>query len=1220
MKIRRVLVLLVSLAAALSAAASQTVGALFDAEPKALWEQRASPAGIVVLYRAEALLDVQDGSGTFEAALLKLIGAPDTDPELKAHATSLLASLYRSTGRWNDAARLDEGLGYVRVWRVVGPFDDENKQGFDTAYPPESGFPWEGSFQGKGHTVSWRGMPVPAEAGLVPMDQLMTPSEKVLGYALTFIWVAKDTPAVLRGGYNEAYKLWVNGDLVAARKNYNGRAFDQYADPCTLSKGWNAVLVKICNQEAGWNFALRITDGAGNALAGWKAVADPAEVKEDRAAILAKEGAPPKDMAVNDPEARLRAMEKKAPSPRSEALLGQYLVVEKTFDRVEDPQIQLLRKAAEGAGKDGELWIALGDAESDSNKRRAAFQHALDLNPADPMALERMGRYYLRRGMPFPALDYIRKARKSDPSGAYLQVIEDTALLQFASAGQGAADLSALYEKHPLCTAVQEGVIEALKATGQSDAAAKALDAYRLSHQTDTGAWYAVASDLISSGKTPQALDLLSQMAARFPVDRGVAFRKASYLMALGREGEARDSFAPVLQWAPDWPEGQELMGDILEAEGNREGALAAYQQALILRPQMEGVKRKVAFLKPHEETFEARYRVEAKDIPSDLGAFSGQQAVVLLDNTAVKVEQSGLSTRYVQRVIQVLQPGAAQQMQSWPVAFDPDRQDVRIIEASILKADGRRVHAQTMVTDALSDPQYRLYYRNRNLILNFPSLAPGDRIWIEYKIADVGEQNEYGRYFGDLVPFAGMLPILEKQYTLIMPEDFPLYIEAKGIDSQPMVVTMKGRKSYRWVSRNIPRIQQEPDMPGFTEVAPYLHLSTFKDWDALGHWYAQFIADQWDVTPEIKAKVAELVDGAKTPEAKVEAIHRWVVQQTHYVGLEFGVHGFRPYKVKQIFDRRFGDCKDKAILMAAMLRQAGFDACMVLTRTRDNGAIAESPASLAIFNHAICYVPELNLFLDGTAEYSGLRELPYQDQGVWVQLVWPDGRTKRVETPVDQAGDNAYDAVYELQVPASGMNAQGKGSVTMMGQECSWVRRRYQDPEKQREQLEKDLSGSFPGTHLTAVKFGPLADLSTPVTIQYEGVFGQMFRPDGKDRLTAPIWLGRLNLSSQYASLQVRTLPLVVDYPWRQRYTVAYTLPPGAVAAPTSDLAVDGPFGGATRTVKQDGQRITVGVTVTLAVRRVEPSDYEAFRTFCQQVDKLADERIRIALPGGQP
>src|SRR5690606_13765893 len=111
---------------------------------------------------------------------------------------------------------------------------------------------------------------------------------------------------------------------------------------------------------------------------------------------------------------------------------------------------------------------------------------------------------------------------------------------------------------------------------------------------------------------------------------------------------------------------------------------------------------------------------------------------------------------------------------------------------------------------------------------------------------------------------------------------------------------------------------------------------------------------------------------------------------RTRYVGLEFGIHGYKPYRVPQIIERGFGDCKDKASLLYTMLREAGIDAHIVLVRTRRNGAIPELPASLAVFDHAIAYVPGLDLYIDGTAVYSGMRELPEQDQGVTVLHVWP--------------------------------------------------------------------------------------------------------------------------------------------------------------------------------------------------------------------------------------
>src|SRR5262249_20070002 len=151
--------------------------------------------------------------------------------------------------------------------------------------------------------------------------------------------------------------------------------------------------------------------------------------------------------------------------------------------------------------------------------------------------------------------------------------------------------------------------------------------------------------------------------------------------------------------------------------------------------------------------------------------------------------------------------------------------------------------------------------------------------------------------------------------------------------------------------------------------------------------WYRHLVAEQLQPDDEIRKAVAatlkDLGDKAKAAHkpvderAKIGAIYDLVVKSTRYVGLEFGIHGYKPYRVSEIVKRKSGDCKDKASLLVAMLKLAGVDASLVLVRTRHGGDIAPYPASLAPFDHAIAWVPKFDLFLDGTAEFSGSGELP---------------------------------------------------------------------------------------------------------------------------------------------------------------------------------------------------------------------------------------------------
>src|SRR5205085_9472246 len=115
----------------------------------------------------------------------------------------------------------------------------------------------------------------------------------------------------------------------------------------------------------------------------------------------------------------------------------------------------------------------------------------------------------------------------------------------------------------------------------------------------------------------------------------------------------------------------------------------------------------------------------------------------------------------------------------------------------------------------------------------------------------------------------------------------------------------------------------------------------------------------------------------------------------------------FKFYPVETILSRRFGDCKDKASLMHAMLEAIGIDSRLTLLRMKRLGGIETQPASLAVFNHAILYVPKLKLFLDGTAEFHGSGELPADDRGAEVLVVEPGGASKFFRTPEASPADN---------------------------------------------------------------------------------------------------------------------------------------------------------------------------------------------------------------------
>src|ERR1043165_5221994 len=99
-----------------------------------------------------------------------------------------------------------------------------------------------------------------------------------------------------------------------------------------------------------------------------------------------------------------------------------------------------------------------------------------------------------------------------------------------------------------------------------------------------------------------------------------------------------------------------------------------------------------------------------------------------------------------------------------------------------------------------------------------------------------------------------------------------------------------------------------------------------------------------------MRARVKQLLEGTQTVDEKIRAIYDFVVTDIRYVAWEFGVHGYKPYRASAIFERRFGDCKDKALVMNAMLKEAGIDGYPVLIKLEEPRS--DEDHALALVQH----------------------------------------------------------------------------------------------------------------------------------------------------------------------------------------------------------------------------------------------------------------------------
>ncbi len=168
---------------------------------------------------------------------------------------------------------LPEHFGFLMHWSVIGPFDNTERKGFETAFPPESEIDLGAEYDGKDGKVRWSNFATSDEYGMVDINKAFGELKEVTAYAYGEYTSATDQPAELRLGCKNAWKIWLNGEFIFGRDEYHrGMRIDQYTLPVSLKKGKNTLLVKLCQNEqkeewtVQWQFQLRVCDATGTAL------------------------------------------------------------------------------------------------------------------------------------------------------------------------------------------------------------------------------------------------------------------------------------------------------------------------------------------------------------------------------------------------------------------------------------------------------------------------------------------------------------------------------------------------------------------------------------------------------------------------------------------------------------------------------------------------------------------------------------------------------------------------------------------------------------------------------------------------------------------------------------------------------------------------------------------------------------------------------------------
>lgn len=456
---------------------------------------------------------------------------------------------------------------------------------------------------------------------------------------------------------------------------------------------------------------------------------------------------------------------------------------------------------------------------------------------------------------------------------------------------------------------------------------------------------------------------------------------------------------------------------------------------------------------------------------------------------------------------------------------------------------------------------------------------------------------------------------------TVIAPEFLPIHVMLHNPDGSveyPAVSSAKDGFSITTVEKkDIPRLLDEPRTPGRTSIVPVLLITSFNSWDHFVQWLMDLHRPQLKIDDAIRAKVRELTNGVTDPLQKVKNIYYYVVKNIRYVGLEFGIHGWKPYPMTKVFERRFGDCKDKASLIKVMLDEAGIPTDFVLIRTRGAGDINMPQVPFPyLFPHAIAYVPQFDLYLDGVAEFSGIHELLPMDQGVWNLVVKDDGSYTIRKTPLSKAEDNYIHEKFIIDL-TNQTNVSYHLDKEIGGSKASSYRKKYQIGELQKKFLETEMNEQIAGTHIRQFEFSDITDYDAPVrfSAQATTTLADIVKVNRNQWIIYP-GIIEYRTASWLAPSAQRKLPLDFWVPFSTHTEVTYKLPQTAKVALPDDVIENTKFGHFEIHAKYEKNELTTNISFALTQPYISPEDYDEYQAFVQKYDRRLNLQYTVELP----
>jgi hypothetical protein len=542
--------------------------------------------------------------------------------------------------------------------------------------------------------------------------------------------------------------------------------------------------------------------------------------------------------------------------------------------------------------------------------------------------------------------------------------------------------------------------------------------------------------------------------------------------------------------------------------------------------------------------------------------------AVVLYSEDILSVQGNGKIKRTERRVYKILRPDGRKYGKVF-ADFDSETK-ISSIHGWCIPAQGKDYEVKDK--DALETALFgvedgELLTDLKTRVLTIPAADPGNMIGYEI------EQQVRPYVMQDVWTFQREgTPVREARYTLQLPAGWEY--KAVWLNFAKAEPSAAGSNQWQWVVKDVEGIRPEDDMPPREGVAGQMVVSLipqggspnkgFLNWTDMGRWEDGLEQGRREPSLEIKQKVAELTAGRAGQLEKMRALAQFVQRDIRYVAIQLGIGGWQPHPAPEIFTHKYGDCKDKATILSAMLKEIGVTSYYVSVNT-ERGTVTPATPATRWFNHEILAIrlpdgmedaslvailahPKLGrlLIFDPTDDMTSLGQLRGALQANYALLVTPEGG-ELLELPKLSAQLNGVQRTAKLILNPTG-TLSGDVREVRVGDRAAAQRAALRSVTKDADRIksvESLLANSLSTYSLTKASVTNLNQMDQPFIFDYSLVAQNYAKTAGNLLLVRPRVIGN-KASGLLETKEPRKYPVEFEGPSRDTDTFEITLPPG--------------------------------------------------------------------------